>query len=80
MFQRIINYQGFWKSVLFLTLMYLLIILVLQWFFTGFSAEFVSTLLQSNKVWMLPIAGFIAGFMVSYGKFWGKLKREDQRK
>jgi len=80
MFQRIINYQGFWKSVLFLTLMYLLIILVLQWFFTGFSTEFISTLLQSNKVWMLPIAGFIAGFMVSYGKFWGKLKREDQRK
>ena len=80
MFQRIINYQGFWKSVLFLTLMYLLIILVLQWFFTGFSSEFISTLLQSNKVWMLPIAGFIAGFMVSYGKFWGKLKREDQRK
>jgi hypothetical protein len=80
MFQRIIKYQGFWKSVLFLTLMYLLIILVLQWFFTGFSSEFISTLLQSNKVWMLPIAGFIAGFMVSYGKFWGKLKREDQRK
>jgi len=80
MFQRIIKYQGFWKSVLFLTLMYLLIILVLQWIFTGFSSEFVSTLLQSSKVWMLPIAGFIAGFMVSYGKFWGKLKREDQRK
>jgi len=80
MFQRITKYQGFWKSVLFLTLMYLLIILVLQWFFTGFSTEFISTLLQSNKVWMLPIAGFIAGFMVSYGKFWGKLKREDQRK
>lgn len=80
MFQRIIKYKGFWKSVLFLTFMYLLIILVLQWFFTGLSSEFVSTLLQSNKVWMLPIAGFIAGFMVSYGKFWGKLKREDRRK
>jgi len=80
MFQRIIKYQGFWKSVLFLTFMYLLIILVLQWLMTGFSTEFVSVLLQSNKVWMLPIAGFIAGFMVSYGKFWGKLKREDQRK
>jgi hypothetical protein len=60
--------------------MYLLIILVLQWFFTGFSAEFISTLLQSNKVWMLPIAGFIAGFMVSYGKFCGTLNREDKRK
>jgi hypothetical protein len=80
MFQRIIKYQGFWKSVLFLTLMYLLIILVLQWFMTSFSTEFVSILLKSNKIWMLPIAGFIAGFMVSYGKFWGKLKRGDKRK
>ena len=80
MFQRIIKYQGFWKSVLFLSVMYLLIILVLQWVVTGFSSEFASTLLKSSKVWMLPFAGFIAGFMVSYGKFWGKLKREDQRK
>lgn len=80
MFQRIINYPGFWKSVLFLTFMYLLIILVVQWFMMGFSSEFITVLLQSNKVWMLPFAGFIAGFMVSYGKFWGKLKREDQRK
>ena len=80
MFQRIIKYKGFWKSVLFLTFMYLLIILVVQWFLTGFSTEFISILLHSSKVWMLPIAGFIAGFMVSYGKFWGRLKREDQRK
>ena len=80
MFQRIINHPGFWKSVVFLTLMYLLILLVVQWFFTGFSSEFISLLLQSNKVWLLPFAGLIAGFMVSYGKFWGKLKREDQRK
>jgi len=80
MFQRIIKYPGFWKSVVFLALMYLLILLVVQWFFSGFSSEFISVLLQSNKVWLLPFAGLIAGFMVSYGKFWGKLKREDQRK
>lgn len=80
MFWRIINYPGFWKSVLFLSVMYLLILLVLQWFITGFSSEFLSILLKSSKVWMLPFAGLIAGFLVSYGKFWGKLKREDQRK
>ena len=80
MFKRIINYEGFWRSVLFLSVMYLLILLVLLWFITGFSSEFLSILLKSSKVWMLPFAGFIAGFLVSYGKFWGKLKREDQRK
>ncbi len=80
MFSRIVNYEGFWRSVLFLSFMYLLIILVLQWVATGFSSEFIEILWNSGKVWMLPIAGFVAGFMVSYGKFWGKLKREDKRK
>ena len=80
MFKRIVYHEGFWRSVLFLTVMYLLILLVLQWIVMGFSSEFLNALLQSNRVWMVPIAGFIAGFMVSYGKFWGKLKRDDNRK
>ena len=80
MFTRIIKYPGFWKSVVFLSLMYLVILLVVQWFSTGFSPQFIDLLLQSTKLWMLPIAGFIAGFMVSYGKFWARLKKEDQRK
>ena len=80
MFKRVVNHPGFWRSVLFLSVMYLLILLVLQWVITGFSSEFLSILLKSSKAWMLPFAGLIAGFLVSYGKFWGKLKREDQKK
>ncbi|MDC8003176.1 hypothetical protein POV27_03890 [Aureisphaera galaxeae] len=80
MFKRIVTHPGFWRSVLFLSFMYLLILLVVQWFMTGLSSNFITLLLQSNKVWMVPIAGFIAGFMVSYGKFWARLKRQDQRK
>ncbi len=80
MFKRIITYKGFWRSVLFLSAMYLLILLVLQWVAMGFSSGFFTALLQSNKVWMVPFAGLVAGFMVSYGKFWGKLKREDKLK
>ncbi|WP_461302768.1 hypothetical protein [Aureisphaera sp.] len=80
MFKRIITHPGFWKSVAFLSVMYLLILLVIQWFVSGFSSEFITLLLQSSKVWMVPFAGLIAGFMVSYGKFWAKLKRQDQRK
>ena len=79
MFKRIVSHAGFWKSVLFLSVMYLLILLVIQWFITGFASDFISQLLSSSKVWMVPIAGFIAGFMVSYGKFWAKLKRQDKR-
>ena len=80
MFKRVINHPGFRRSVLFLSVMYLLILLILQWVITGFSSEFLDVLLKSSKVWMLPFAGLIAGFLVSYGKFWGKLKREDQKK
>ena len=80
MFTRVIRHPRFWKSVVFLSIMYLLILLVIQWFASGFSDQFVTLLLELDKVWMLPIAGFIAGFMVSYGKFWARLKKEDQKK
>lgn len=80
MFKRIVAHAGFWKSVFFLSAMYLLILLVVQWFSTGFSSDFINILLHSKKIWLVPFAGFIAGFMVSYGKFWARLKRQDQRK
>lgn len=80
MFQRIIKHQGFWRSVFFLSFMYLLILLVLQWFVSGFAPNFFEVILFSSKVWLVLLAGFVAGFMVSYGKFWAKLKREDKRK
>lgn len=80
MFSRILKYPGFWKSVAFLCVMYIVILMVVQWFASGFSPQFLDKLLHSSKLWMLPIAGFIAGFMVSYGKFWARLKKEDQRK
>lgn len=79
MFTKIINYPGFWKSVTFLSVMYLIILLVVQWFATGFSSKFIPLLLASSKIWMVPIAGFFAGFMVSYGKFWARLKKEDKK-
>ncbi|MCH9661858.1 MAG: hypothetical protein K0U54_13215 [Bacteroidetes bacterium] len=80
MFTRVIRHSGFWKSVVFLSIMYLVILLLVQWFATGFSNQFVTILWESDKVWMLPFAGFIAGFMVSYGKFWARLKKEDKRR
>lgn len=79
MFTRIIKYPGFWKSVVFLSIMYLVILLLVQWVATGFSPQFVDKLLQSSKLWMLPFAGLAAGFMVTYGKFWARIKKEDQR-
>jgi len=78
MFRRVVSYTGFWKSVLFLSGMYLLLFLVVQWVFTGFSPKFIAVLLQSNKLWMLPFVGFSAGFFVSYGKFWAKIKKKSK--
>jgi asparagine N-glycosylation enzyme membrane subunit Stt3 len=78
MFKRVLTYEGFWRSVAFLSVVYLVILLVIQWFATGFSSDFFYTTLQYKKIWLIPVAGFIAGFMVSYGKFWAILKRQDQ--
>lgn len=80
MIKRVLTYEGFWRSVAFLSIAYLAILLVIQWVATGFSSNFFYATIQYKKIWMIPIAGFIAGFMVSYGMFWAKLKREDQSK
>jgi hypothetical protein len=78
MFKRVLKYEGFWRSVAFLSVAYLAILLVIQWVTTGFSSNFIYAILQNKKIWLIPIAGFIAGFMVSYGKFWAILKRQDR--
>ncbi len=76
MFKKILNYPGFWKSVAVLSIGYLIILILLQWGFTGFSTEFFSRFTPITIVAFVA-GGFIVGFMVTYGKFWGKLKQEE---
>lgn len=76
MFKKILKYKGFWKSVLILSFGYLMILILIQWAFTGFSAGFFEKF-TAQTVLLFLLGGFIVGFMVTYGKYWGKLKQEE---
>ena len=69
-----INHKGFWKSVVSLTLAFAVVFLFVQWAFVGFSPGYLNVSLRT--IGALVLGGFIYGFSVAYGKFWGKLKQK----
>lgn len=79
MFKRVVTHKGFLKSVLVLSFVYIIILFTLQWAMVGFSISFLSEGISSLFIITLVGAGIFCGFMVSFGKFWGKLKREEYK-
>ncbi len=79
MFKRIISYPGFWKSAIFLGVVYGLILFLLQWMLSGFSIEFIEQAFGSGKAWVFFVAGAIAGISSTYAKFWKYLKEQDNK-
>ncbi|MEZ4858582.1 MAG: hypothetical protein R2781_07205 [Flavobacteriaceae bacterium] len=78
MFKKIIHHKGFWRSVVSLAIAFALLFCIFKWVIEGFSFAFIS---QNNPyLFLLSIAlgGFIYGFFVTYGKFWRKLKEQQQ--
>ena len=80
MFKRVVSHKGFWKSAVILGFVYMMVLGLIQWAILGFSTELLFVQGLFYFIGALLIAGFICGFMVSYGKFWGKLKQEDYKK
>jgi len=79
MFKRIITHTGFWKSVAVLSLVYLILLILLQFIF--FPSEVVlAKLVTISYIATLLLAGFICAFAATYGKFWRKLKTDDHKK
>ena len=74
MFKQVTSHKGFWKSVATLTLAFAVVFFFVQWAFVGFSAGFLNVSLRT--VVALPLGGFVYGFLMTYGKFWGKLKEK----
>ena len=74
MFKQVIHHKGFWRSVAILTFAFAVVFFFLQWAFVGFSAGFLNVSLRTVVGFVL--GGFIYGFSVTYGKFWGKLKQK----
>lgn len=79
MFKKVITHKGFWSGVLSVGGAFSLLFLLIKWALTRFSTEFFSTI--KNPVFFfggILIAGFIYGFLVTYGKFIKELKEKEK--
>ncbi len=81
MFQKIISTQGFWKSVISLGIAFALLFVIVKWAIEGFKMDYFTSLENPLLFFLgLMVGGFVYGFFVTYGKFRGKLKKDEERK
>lgn len=79
MFKKVLNYPGFWKSVVSLAIAFALVFSIIKWAISGFDAAFFT---QGDPVKFFAgviLAGFVYGFFVTFGKFRGKIKNQERR-
>lgn len=86
-FKRIINDKSFWKSVAGLgiafALIYQVITMLLDYGGFSFTAFYDDKLAGGQWIKFLIgslLAGFVYGFIVSYGKFRSRIKKEEWEK
>ena len=80
MFQKVISTPGFWRSVFSLGIAFALIFVLIKWAIEGFSMEYFNAIINPfSFVLGLLAGGFIYGFLVTFGKFRAKLKKEEQK-
>jgi hypothetical protein len=77
MFKKVVTHKNFWKSVLYLSVPFMVIFFLLNWGFTGFELTYFDTILR--RVLALFVGGLIYGFTMTYIKFWTKLKEKEQK-
>ena len=81
MFKKVISAKGFWKSVLYLGIAFALLFVVIKWAIEGFEIDYFKTI--ENPIFVITgllLSGLVYGFLVSFGKFRGKLKKDEFRK
>ena len=80
MFQKVINPPGFWKSVFSLGIAFSLLFVIIKWAIEGFKMEYFTSITNPfSLVVGLLVGGFIYGFLVTFGKFRAKIKKEEQK-
>lgn len=80
MFQKVINTKGFWKSVFSIGFAFMLLFVLVKWAIEGFKTEYFSAIANPFiSLLGLFAAGFIYGFLASYGKFQKKIKEKESR-
>jgi len=78
MFKRILNHKDFWKGVLLLSLLALVVFNLLFWAISGFDSSYFK--FTPRKIAGMVIASLIYGCIVTYGKFWTRYAKEEHRK
>ncbi|QTY28097.1 hypothetical protein [Flavobacterium sp. CS20] len=83
MFTKVICHKGFWKSVIFLSIMFILIYNLVDWgmVFNFNLQDFVEERLKSDNllkfIFANILSGFVYGFIISFFKFRSKLKKSN---
>lgn len=80
MFQKVISTSGFWRSVFSLGFAFSVLFVIIKWAIEGFSTEFFTSI--SNPLAFIVgmiFGGFIYGFLVTFGKFRAKIKKDEQK-
>lgn len=84
MFSKVISHPGFWKSVVFLASMFILIYNIAD-VFMAFDGSFSAYINERFAVEHLLrfftaniASGFVYGFIISFFKFKSKIKQEGQ--
>lgn len=75
--KKVINYPGFWKSVVAIGIAFLVLYFLFRWILADYSFDFIGDYSIWIYVLVVAAAGFIYGFFVTYGKFWKKLKEKE---
>lgn len=86
MFKKVIQTAGFWKSVVFLGVLFALVYdIIILWFDFGFDiGNYVHTYFanaQSVLKFLVAnvLGGFLYGFIITFGKFRAKLKEQERK-
>ncbi len=84
MFSKVISHSGFWKSVIFLASMFIIIyniadvFMVFDGSFTAYAGERFATEHLLRFFSANIASGFVYGFIFSFFKFRSKIKQEQQ--
>lgn len=79
MFKRVINTEGFWKSVFSLAVAFALLFTLAKWALSKFSMEYFSQI-SIGYLAVLLLAGCVYGFFVTFGKYRRQLKENDSKR
>ncbi len=81
MFKKVISTKGFWKSVFSIGLAFMILFILIKWAIESFKISYFTSI--QNPVFLilgLFVSGFVYGFLVTYGKFQGRIKRDELKK